>query len=248
MSSRLQRVLLVAVTVALVTPSIGLGLERTSVVARDGGVDDLWRGGTTCTVSYWNTCTGWIWVWNGWSPQDVVGVTFQTCCGTQETSQLTSVAIDVWTGSPTGYGFTGVLEAFDADDTLCPTGAALWSMSWLPTPDPGGGAVVIPVGVAIPDSNVTVTFTNGTGVGAPLGLVTDHPAAGPTGPQSCGVCYPSTRTIHSFYFGTPGTVLCPGSTLNDGVCDSEFTWTAAFTCTPTSVDQSSWGTVKNLYR
>lgn len=247
MSSRLQWVLLVAVTVALVTPSIGLGLERTSVVAPDYGGDDPWRGGATCSVSYWNTCTGWIWVWDGWSPQDVVGVAFETCCGNQETSELTSVGVDAYVGAPTGYGFTGMLAVYDADATLCPTGTALWSQSWLPTPG-ATGTGAIPVGVAIPDSNVVVTFTNGTGVGSPLGLVTDHPAAGPTGPQACGFCFPSARTIHSFYFGTPGTVLCPGSTLNDGVCDSEFTWTASFTCTPTSVDQSSWGTVKNLYR
>ncbi|MBZ0269256.1 hypothetical protein K8I85_13965 [bacterium] len=246
MSSRLRWVLLVAVTVALVSPSIGLGLERTSVAVQNDG-DDLWRGGTSCSVSYWNTCTGWLWVWDGWSPQDMMGVTFETCCGNQESSTLESIGIYVYTGSPTGYGFTGTLEAWDADETLCPTGSAIWSMSWLPTPATQG-PVVIPVGVAIPDSNVTVTFTNGTGVGAPVSLVTDHPAAGPTGPQSCGFCYPSTRTIHSFYFGSPSTVLCPGSTLNDGICDSEFWWTAVFSCTPTSVDARSWGTLKNLYR
>ena len=68
------------------------------------------------------------------------------------------------------------------------------------------------------------------------------------GAASCGRSSPpSTRTIHSFYYGVPTSILCPGSTLNDGVCDSEFLWDATF-CATTAVQPTSWGSVKALYR
>ncbi|MBZ0267963.1 hypothetical protein K8I85_07395, partial [bacterium] len=82
----------------------------------------------------------------------------------------------------------------------------------------------------------------------PAAFPTDHPAAGPTGPQACDLCYPSTRTIHTFRFGNADSPLCPGSPLNDGVCDAEaLYWSAQFSCA-ISVEPTSWGSLKNLYR
>ena len=103
----------------------------------------------------------------------------------------------------------------------------------------------------IPDGPVVVTYTNGP-FPSNHGIATDHPAAGPTGPQACGLCFPSTRSTHTFLYGTPASPLCPGEPLNDGVCDAELLgWSVTYACVhdgPDAVEQASWGAIKNLYR
>ncbi len=96
-------------------------------------------------------------------------------------------------------------------------------------------------------SNFAVAFRFGPGTDSPLSIPTDHPLAGPTGPVACGPCYPSTRDSRTFYWGPTGTPLCPGSPLNDGLCDAQFLWDASMQCV-VSVESSSWGAIKGLYR
>ena len=43
------------------------------------------------------------------------------------------------------------------------------------------------------------------------------------------------------------TPLCPGSNLNDGICDAEWMWETNINCT-TSIESNSWGQIKGLYR
>jgi hypothetical protein len=113
-------------------------------------------------------------------------------------------------------------------------------------PVSGWNAVGFSPLVRVPDQ-FAVAFTFGAGVQTPLALTADHPAAGPTGPPACGSCFPTTRENHSFYWGTAATSICPGSAFNDGVCDSQFLWDASMHCV-TSVESSSWGAIKGLYR
>jgi len=89
--------------------------------------------------------------------------------------------------------------------------------------------------------------TFGDAPGNPASIATDHPAAGPTGPAACGACYPTTRVSHSFYWGNAASPLCPGSALNDGVCDAEFLIEIVATCTDYILPES-WAAVKQLYR
>jgi hypothetical protein len=222
----------------LVFATSGLALEKTSVRANPGDVAG-WDAAASCSVFYANTCTGWLWVWSGWSPTDEIGVILDPCC---PNGSLIATQTRFWTGSPTGYGFTGTL-AIKSVVANCP-GATINSFAYLPV----GGANAVQNWTA-PAGSVALTYTLGTGAGDPLTIPSDHPAVGPTGPQACGFCYPSTRTIHSFYFGNATTSLCPGSTLNDGVCDAELlNWGGLFTGCPVSVEETSWGAVKNLYR
>ena len=71
--------------------------------------------------------------------------------------------------------------------------------------------------------------------------------AGPTGPEACGTCYPTTRPNHSFDYGTAGSPACPGSPFNDGICDAQLFWNADLASTA-SVESRSWGTIKGLSR
>jgi hypothetical protein len=221
----------------LVFATSGLALEKTAVRA-DRANADGWDAGASCSVTYANICTGWLWVWSGWSPGDRIGVVFDPCC---DNGALAATQAYFWTGAPSGYGFTGTLS-IESVAGGCPSGV-INSHPLLP---PAGPVVDF---WSAPAGPVALISTTGPGVGNPYSMPTDHPAAGPTGPQSCGSCFPSTRPIHTFYFGNTTTALCPGSALNDGICDSEaLFWSAAFTGCTISVEENTWGAVKNLYR
>ena len=226
---------------SLVFATSGLALEKTAARMTDDGRAGDWNAGTTCSVAYYNTCTGWVWVWSGWSPGDVIGVCFDNCCLPSHGFVVSNWAF-VWTAAPSGYGFTGTIAVSDADADCCPAGT-LQATPFLPA----SGWNLYTWNAKISGSAFTVTVTHGPASGSPLSYATDHPAAGPTGPQSCGTCFPSTRPTNSFYYGTPAAPLCPGSGLDDGVCTSEFLWDAQLSCV-VSVEEASWGSIKNLYR
>ena len=210
-------------------------------VGRLAAADDrAWQAGLSITIAYYNICTGWVWIWDDWSPNDVVGVTYPT--GSNFTGTLVSTWWFFGDGAPAGYGFTGAVEAWNLDSNECPAGAPIASQSFLPA----SGWNLITWG----DPGVidfAVTFTFGPGAGSPVEVWTDHPAAGPTGPQACGTCYPSSRNNHSFYFGTTTVPFCPGQPLNDGVCDAQFLQDVQ-TVFIDYVEPTSWGAVKEMFR
>ncbi|MBZ0267708.1 hypothetical protein K8I85_06100 [bacterium] len=233
---------LLAVTMTLLTTLLAavpaLSLERTAIRA-DRMTRDGWDAGASCTVTYANTCTGWLWVWSGWSPTEVFGVIFEPCC---ESGSLVSTQAYFWTGAPPGWGFTGTL-AIQEVAADCP-GTVIDSHPLLPPTGP-----VIDIWTA-PPGPVALTYRTAPSVpfDGPVKIPTDHPAAGPTGPPACGLCYPTTRVTHTFRFGNAMSPLCPGERLNDGVCDAEaLYWYGGFHCA-VSVEESSWGALKNLYR
>ncbi|MGQ0720609.1 MAG: hypothetical protein ACT4PE_03420 [Candidatus Eiseniibacteriota bacterium] len=215
--------------------SPALALEKHSRAMDDR--DPEWGATTTVTIRYYNTCTGWLWVWNGWANGEALGVCVDKpvfLCLLGATWTLT------FTPQPSGYGFTGTISVQDRCDC---TGNVLASQPWLP----GSGFTPHVWGINVPSTfliNITwaapAGFTNGSAIAS------DHPAVGPTGPQSCGTCFPSNRSIHSKYFGVGGA-YCPGTALNDGICDVEFAMDIGAKCTDWA-DEISWGQVKNLYR
>ncbi len=232
------------VLAATVCATSALALEKSAVQMTEGRGNDGWAAGTTCSVSYYNTCTGWLWTWSGWSPTDIVGMTLDSCCPEGNNSTLVATNLYAWSGAPSNYGFTGTVTLSNADANGCPAGA-ISSQPLLPA---SGNNVQL---WGVPANNqLVVTYQHANAAFAdPIVWPTDHPAAGPTGPAACGTCYPTTRTLHSFYYGNATTALCPGSALDDGVCGSEWLlWAASYSCDPVSVEDSSWGSVKNLYR
>jgi len=226
---------------SLVVASVGFALEKTAAPFNGDDLGGGWAAGTqTCTVAYFNTCTGWVWIWSGWSPGDRVGTAFETC-GTN--CSLDASDVYFWTGAPVGYGFTGTAAVYAADANSCPTGPAIATQAVLPA----SGWNLLVWGASVPNNFVFLyEFANAT-LPDPTTFPTEHPAAGPTGPQACGFCYPTTRTNHTFYWGTAGSPLCPGSALNDGVCDAQMFMRAGLSCS-VAVEDQSWGAVKNLYR
>ena len=53
----------------------------------------------------------------------------------------------------------------------------------------------------------------------------------------------------TYYYGTAATPLCPGTAMTTGgtACAAEF-WSIAVFQFTVSVEQSSWGSIKTLYR
>jgi hypothetical protein len=219
-------------------------LERTHAALGDRALADDWAAGTTCSVSYYNTCTGWIWIWSGWSATDVVGQVFEPCC--KGGTMLAATTVYAWTGAPAGtvYGFTGTITVSAADGSGCPNGV-LAQQVFLPSSGANNQLWNLPVAGSVV---LTIDHPSPNGFPIPTAWVSDHPAAGPTGPAACGFCFPSTRPIHSYYYGNATTALCPGSSLDDGVCNAEWAlWAASFLCT-VNVEPETWAGVKNLYR
>lgn len=227
-----------ALSAVLVLASSSFALERTTIRATDD-LGNQWNAGSTCNVSYYNVCTGWLWVWSGWVPGDGIGVCITSCCPGQ--TQLTQSTMDVISAAPPGYGFTGTIQVNAADANCCPTGAPIQQQAWLPVTRLNTYAWNANV-----PSNFVISVTFGPATDGNLNKpATDHPAAGPTGPQPCGACYPATRVNHSFAY--PAAAPCPGSAFFDGVCNAELEWTASLSC-EVAVEPESWGNIKNLYR
>lgn len=224
----------------LAVAAAGFALEKTPIL--DNSVDsDGWTSGSSCQIIYYNRCTLWGWNWTGWGPNDVMGTCNDACCpnGVVSTTRIVNFA-----SSPAGYGFTGTVSLTGVDANCCPTNV-IASQPWLPTAVAPNGDIHV-WNVAVP-ARFGFVRTMGPGLSNPVGIATDHPAAGPTGPAACGFCYPVTRVNHSFYWGNTTTALCPGSSFNDGVCDAQLREEVNMSC-PVSVESDTWGAVKNLYR
>ena len=105
-----------ALTIAIAGPTSAL--EKRAVRVSDLERPDGWNAGISCTISYFNTCTGWMWAWSGWSPFDSVGVCYHTCCP-GESGTLFATRQFTWSGAPSGRGFTGIAEIYDDVDGDC---------------------------------------------------------------------------------------------------------------------------------
>jgi len=238
---------------AVVVGSPAGALEKTAVRAPDESRGDEWNAATSYTIAYYNSCQGWIWIWGGFSPGDLVGTCFDYCLTPVGIGSVFGAWVYLETTSPSGYGFTGTISARSADENCCPV-STLASQPWLPT----SGWSLYPF-YLITHNERTLILLQWAAPGYPppvSRLGSDHPAAGPTGPPACGVCYPTTRVTHSFHYGSAGQTLCPGSPVDDGTCDVEWMiglyvgmckYVPPLTAGPETV-ASSWSQIKALYR
>jgi hypothetical protein len=232
---------------SLLTVAVPCGaLEKTSVRLTDGDRDTGWARCTSVAVTYYNTCTDWLWVWSGWSAGDIIGTCYEFSCYHQFT-MLDASAMYFAHVMPSGYGFTGTIAVHAADANGCPAGALAsapllpvygWNLKIWNLVVPARFVVTYEFGPASDPDSILIHVSPAS----------DHPAPGPTGPQACGFCYPWDRLGRSFYYGSAESPLCPGSTLFDGVCDANWLAEAYVRCPKLSVDKSSWGSIKSLYR
>lgn len=223
-------------------PLPATALERMAARLADPPRRDPWYDNGTCTITYYNFCTGWIWLLSGFAPGDALGVCYESCCGRWiDINGVRTSWHHVWEASPQGYGFTGTIAVSAADPNCCPTGLPIEAQPFLPTTgwNAFGWTANVP-------ERFVMHATLGPGIDPPLVVTTDHPAAVGGGPVACGTCYPSTRVNRSYYYGNDA--LCPGEPLfHDGTCYAQLLWDCDVQC-PVPVESSSWGALKSLYR
>ncbi len=239
MRTRLLAGLVLAASLVVVSPSPAL--ER-SEARLDTDRADAWNAGTTCTITYYNVCTGWIWILSGFEASDQFGVCFDSCCGPDAGGLLVASWHYIHSGAPAGWGYTGTVSVSLRDHNCCPTGVPVQSTTFLPVTgwNVYSWHAVVPAAFAI-------HATLGPAGGTPLAVATDHPGAVAGGPPACGTCYPTSRVNHSYYYGATGA--CPGSVFfNDGVCDAQLLWDCDLLCKAVGVEPRSWGAIKSLYR
>ncbi len=168
-----------------------------------------WRGGpATCLINYYNICTGWVWVWSGFADGDRIGVNFSNCCGggfigrahrdpnlhRDERSvrlRLHRNARRVRRGRP------GLPDGILAGDAVLPSDEPLAHVDYSAAP------------ISLPESFVMLYTNAQDAIPNPAAIGSDHPAAGPTGPQACGTCFQANRTNHSFVYGTAAITALP---------------------------------------
>jgi hypothetical protein len=75
----------------------------------------------------------------------------------------------------------------------------------------------------------------------------DFGTVGPTGPDACGICFPSPRESHSYLWRDASGFYCPGVTFREQDCEVELLWDLSLNCT-VDVESSTWGSLKTLYR
>lgn len=209
-----------------------------------------WSNGATCRVSYYNVCTGWVWCWSGFGDDFRFGVVVDQCCEGGAASILLQSSLFLCIGAPPvypGFGYTGTIAVHSVDANDCPTGAPIAIQPYLPAYVTFPFSVVNWGGITVPNRFALVVTTEENGLPSSAEFGSDHPAAGPTGPPSCGACYPANRVSRSYQWGTVSSPLCPGEKFNDGVCDAELISNLDFSCA-VSVEETSWGSVKGLYR
>jgi hypothetical protein len=230
-----------ATALSLLLAGESAALEKASARAIDR--EQEWARAGTTTIRYYNNCTGWVWVWSGWSAGETMGTDFDLppC----DFFFLNTSWALTFSGLPAGYGFTGTIQARDAG-----CGTVLATQPYLPPVTSGWNATAWG-GVLVPGPfSVNVIWGAPSGFTNSTGFASDHPLAGPTGPAACGTCFPTTRSVNSKYYGVNGTYCPSGTTLSDGLCDIEFMMEVEikYPCEPTGVGGRSWGGIKSLYR
>lgn len=203
-----------------------------------------WTATGSCTVFYYNYCTGWIWIRSDLAYREL-GVVVEACCASGAT--LGTTWQYYYTSATCGYGYAGTISICAVDANACPVDPPLseqpYCVGWLGQAD----WVACNWGIPVPSRFAVVVDTDHYRW-AYTEFVADHPRQGPTGPPACGTCYPTTRVNHSFLFSDRGTPFCPPEPFfNDGTCDAELLWHCSLLC-PVSTEPTNWARVKSLFR
>ncbi len=215
----------------------GLTLEKSPRVF-DGDDLDEWNASRSYSVTYYNICTGWVWIWSGFADGQVLGTVFDSGCSSRCPSGIDYSYLYYWTGAIPGYGFTGTHAIHLVDEDGCPSGGALASQAWLPVS--GWNLTFWNTWYLPRHFLIQTTLQDDLGLGSPVALPSD-------GWHACGVCYPTTRTTNSYFYGLETSPVCPGSPLFDGSCHVEWLAMVGVFCA-SSVEDESWGAIKSLYR
>ena len=248
----MKKLLLVsALTLAVAFGAFADIVNKTSVAEHNPGMTAHGQGGGgaagSCSIIYYNFCSGWIWIWSGFVAGDEVGVNFdlpadcnklagEECCNTANWWY--------WRYTSPTYGFTVTYNLYNTDASGCLLGAPVGPSITL---DPierwnnsaGLGCVTSDVAA------LTATWDSGT---LPY-AATDNNASQLNTPAVCSLDPGTPGAGTSLQYVVAGTtVYCPPAAFADGVGYVDLMMDASFTCTATATEDASWGEIKSLFQ
>ncbi len=205
-------------------------------------------GAGSCTLVYYNFCSGWIWIYSGFNAGDQMSVQYDlpTDCGKLPGEACCHTGhFWYWRYTQPGYGFSVTYDLYNTDASGCLVGGSLGSATIDPTErwNYTGG-----LGCATSD---VVALAATMDVGTLPYAVTDHNVAqmNAMGPLGClfDTGTPGNGTSLFHYDGLGGTTYCPPQAFGDAIGYVDFTAIAYFTC-DTATEDASWGEIKSLFQ
>ncbi|MFH1681475.1 MAG: hypothetical protein ABIH26_12655 [Candidatus Eisenbacteria bacterium] len=198
----------------------------------------------TCSIIYYNMCSGWLWTWSGWLAGDEVGVVFDmpTDCGKIPGEPCTNTVFWwYWRYTTPGWGYTVTYNMYDATAQYCKTGPSYGTATQDPTERWNYN-----LGLGGPSLSDLITLTATWDKGGLPRLGTDNNNKNYMAPVACpGFTVGPIRTV---YFGGLTTQYCPPQYLADNWGPVQCLMDAEFFCGDIGTQESSWTGVKSLFR
>jgi hypothetical protein len=212
--------------------------QETSSITTGGG------GSAVCTVVYYNTCSGWIWIYSGFAAGDEIGIIYDLAADCGGGACCHTGGFWYWRYTQPNYGFTVTYDLYDVDcNTGCRTSGSLGQFAGQDPVErwnavPGLGCV------SGQCAAIVATFDKGT-----LPYASTDQSVGGIGPACVGANPPVIGSGNSVFYGNPGaTAYCPPQFFGDAAGPVDFLAVAFFDCGGIATEDASWSDVKGLFR
>ena len=202
-------------------------------------------GAGSCSLIYYDICSGWIWIYSGWGAGDQIGVAFDlpAGCGKLAGEHCCNTGLWwYWRYTAPGYGFSVSYGLYNTDATLCLAGQTGGFAGLDPTErwnfTAGLGCVTSDV------ATITATWDKGT---LPY-AATDNNVSNSVGGPACAGVPINPPTSFAYYIAAGPTTYCPPAYFADALGPIEFLMDAGFVCGGTATEEASWGEIKSLFQ
>ncbi len=194
------------------------------------------RDGTCANYKWYNLCSGYIWLFSTPNLGEAVGVSFggpsQPCVAPGKSVKR---GIYYFRNVIPNYGqFMDLYLDEDCDNDGCPEGILGSALNF----DPGLRWNCVNYGVCIPCGGLILREVGHGGI-APT-IVTDGPFK-----TACDPAHPPT---HSYYYGINGRTCVPWVGVPATAPDDFLMWLIVDDGCVTATRETSWGSIKGLYR
>jgi hypothetical protein len=188
----------------------------------------------TCSVIYYDVCSGWIWTWSGYQVRYAVVFDLPGDCGKEAGQPCTNTGFWwYWRYTNPGYQFPVSYEMYASDSALCSVGPAI---GVLENQDPIEGWNAY--------QGLGTTMSGFVGI---VAISASFPMAATDAAASnlqVG-CSPVPAIVHSVLgFASD----CPPAAMEDDAGPCNLLMDATFSCETTAAEHASWGAVKSLFR
>ncbi len=203
------------------------------------------NGGATgfCSITYYNLCSGWLWIFSGWVPGDMAGVVFDLPgdCGKLPEEECSNTHFWwYWRYTFPARGYSLSYDLYEVDAQMCLT----TSVGSIAYQDPvERWNYYDGLGTVSSDNVALVAKWNG---GTLPYMLTEHNTYNTAAPVACPGFVPDVG--RSYIWGNVNSVYCPPYHIaHDNYVD--VLMDAGFDCEEViGTEEASWGGIKSLFR